>query len=57
MTDAQGFADLREEIAEVIGRFGQSIQDGIADAAPLSDKEHNGCKYCKMRPICRRRKE
>ena len=57
MTDAQGFADLREEIAEVIGHFGQSIREGVADAAPLSDKEHDGCKYCKMRPICRRRKE
>ena len=31
--------------------------EGVADAAPLSDKEHDGCKYCKMRPICRRRKE
>lgn len=57
MTDAEGFDALREEISGVIGCFGQNIRDGVADAAPLSDKDHDGCQYCKMRPLCRRRKE
>ncbi len=57
MTDREGFADLREEIAKVVGEFGQGICSGVADAVPLSDKDHDGCYFCKMRPICRRRKE
>lgn len=57
MTDAEGFVALRQQISDVIGKIGQDIRGGIADAKPLSDKDHNGCKYCKMRPICRRRKE
>lgn len=57
MADAEEFSALREEIAEVVGKFGQNIRDGIADAAPLSDAKHDGCEYCKMRPVCRRRKE
>lgn len=57
MTDAEGFSALREEISQIVGQFGQNIRDGVADAAPLSDKEHDGCQFCKMRPLCRRRKE
>lgn len=57
MADAEEFTALREEIAEVVGKFGQNIQNGIADAKPLSDANHDGCEYCKMRPVCRRRKE
>lgn len=57
MADAEGFDALRAEIAEVVGHFGQSIRYGIADAEPLSDAKHDGCEYCKMRPVCRRRKE
>lgn len=57
MTDAQGFESLRGEISEVVGQVGQGIRDGVADARPLADKEHDGCQFCKMRPICRRRKE
>jgi ATP-dependent helicase/nuclease subunit B len=57
MADAEEFTALREEIADVVGKFGQNIQNGIADAKPLSDANHDGCEYCKMRPVCRRRKE
>lgn len=57
ITDREGFAALREEIVHVVAEFGQGIRDGVADARPLSDKEHDGCHYCKMRPVCRRRKE
>jgi ATP-dependent helicase/nuclease subunit B len=57
MADADEFVALREEIADVVGAFGQQIRDGIADAAPLSDAKHDGCEYCKMRAVCRRRKE
>ncbi len=57
VTDTEGFAALRQEIADVVGKFGQNIRKGIADATPLSDAKHDGCEYCKMRPVCRRRKE
>ncbi|MBQ8383188.1 MAG: PD-(D/E)XK nuclease family protein [Clostridia bacterium] len=57
LTDAEGFADLRGELSDVIGRIGRDIRGGVADAEPLSDKDHDGCQYCKMRPLCRRRKE
>lgn len=57
MTDEEGFALLRGEIEAVVGQVGQSIRGGVADVRPLSDKDHDGCQFCKMRPICRRRKE
>ncbi len=57
LTDAEGFAALKAEIYQVIGGVGSQIRGGVADAAPLADGEHDGCQFCKMRPICRRRKE
>ncbi len=57
LTDEDGFAALQEEISAVIGKIGYDLKSGVADAKPLHDREHDGCKFCKMRPVCRRRKE
>lgn len=57
LADKEEFATLRKEVCEAIGRCGEGIRSGNADAEPLSDSAHDGCMYCKMRPVCRRRKE
>ena len=30
------------------------MKKGKGDIAPLKTSSHDGCKYCKMYPICRR---
>ena len=54
---AEDFEDIKAEVVKAVANCGEGIRGGNADASPLSDAKHDGCQYCKMRPVCRRRKE
>ncbi len=53
----EDFQQIKDEVVQAVANCGEGIRGGVADAHPLSDSKHDGCQYCKMRPICRRRKE
>ena len=57
LANEEEFEEIKAEVVSAVAACGQGIRDGVAHAHPLSDAKHDGCQYCKMRPICRRRKE
>lgn len=48
-----GFEQLLNEITEIISQITDKIRSGNANATPLKYKQHDACKYCKMKPVCR----
>ncbi len=48
------FGRLLCTVEKTVRRLGDEIKGGKASAVPLKDKEHDGCRYCKFKPICRR---
>lgn len=57
MATEEEFQQIKAEVVSAVQNCGEGIRGGVAHAHPLSDAKHDGCEFCKMRPICRRRKE
>ncbi len=54
LTSLEGFKTLLSSIENTIKSIGAEIKRGNACAKPIQDKKHNACKYCEMRPVCRK---
>ena len=54
LTTLEGFADLLGDIDRIIRGIGKEMKLGNAQASPICDKKHNACKYCGMKPVCRK---
>ena len=57
MATEEEFQQIKADVVSALQNCGEGIRGGVAHAHPLSDAKHDGCEFCKMRPICRRRKE
>ena len=57
LTSLEGFKTLLSSIEETVGSIGGEIKRGNASAKPIQDKKHDACKYCAMRPICRKQRK
>lgn len=51
------FGALQNQLCETVASIVDAIRSGQANARPLKDKRHDGCTYCKMRPLCRQSKD
>ncbi len=56
LTSLEGFKTLLSSIEETVSGIGEEIKRGNASAKPIQDKKHDACKYCAMRPICRKQR-
>ncbi len=54
LTSLEDFAALLKETENTVRRIGGEIKSGNAHTAPICDKKHDACKYCAMKPICRK---
>ncbi len=54
LTSLDGFKTLLSSIEGTIENIGNEIKRGNASAKPMQTKKHDACKYCAMRPICRK---
>jgi len=50
----EDFSELLTNIENTVRDIGNEIKRGNASASPICDKKHNACKYCEMKPICRK---
>lgn len=50
------FGALQNQLCETVASIASAIRSGKADAKPLKDERHDGCTYCRMRPLCRQSK-
>ncbi len=57
LTSLEGFKTLLSSIEDTVSRIGNEIKKGNASAKPLQDKNHDACKYCVMRPVCRKQRK
>ncbi len=48
------FGEIANEINTVMKNIGNNIKDGLADASPIEDEKLSPCKYCKLKPFCRK---
>ena len=51
------FSSNLTEMVETIAGIAMKMRSGSSEIAPLHDKKHDGCQYCTMRPVCRRRSD
>lgn len=56
LTSLDGFKTLLSSIEDTVSRIGNEIKKGNASAKPLQDKNHDACRYCAMRPVCRKQR-
>ena len=49
------FGKLMNDVTDKISAICEDLKNGVASAVPLKNKRHDGCRYCSMKPICRRR--
>jgi len=54
LTSLEDFQRMLGDIENTIRRIGGEIKGGNASANPICDKKHDACKYCAMKPICRK---
>ncbi|MBQ8510845.1 MAG: PD-(D/E)XK nuclease family protein [Clostridia bacterium] len=50
----EDFGGLLHSIEDTVREIGLEIKRGNASARPMRTKAHDACKYCKMKPICRK---
>ncbi len=50
----EDFKALAATLEETIHQIGKEMKNGKAWAKPLRNKNHDGCAFCPMRPICRK---
>ena len=48
------FAKLLDNLKTVLSNICKDMGNGIADAEPLMDSNHNACEYCEMKALCRK---
>ena len=49
----ENFDDLLDSVGNTVKRVAEEMKKGICNIAPMKTSAHDGCKYCKMLPICR----
>ena len=57
LVSPEEFDELKDTVVAHINRIASDIIKGRADAQPIDSKTEDACKYCDMKPICRRREE
>ena len=50
----EGFESVRKTVGEYIVDVGNRILDGKTDIAPCTGAKESPCKYCIMKPVCRK---
>lgn len=50
----EDFGKIFNQVADTIKRIGGELKKGSADAIPYETPKISPCKYCTMKPICRR---
>ncbi len=48
------FGEIANEINAVMTEIGNKIKSGYADAAPIESEKLSPCKFCKLKPFCRK---
>ncbi len=54
LTSLDGFRTLLSSIENTIENIGNEIKRGNASANPMQSQKRDACKYCAMRPVCRK---
>ena len=54
LTSLDGFKTLLSSVEGTIKEIGNEIKRGNASAKPIRNKKHDACRYCEMRPVCRK---
>ena len=54
LVDPERFDSLYEQIKQILTEIGDSIYAGIADSKPIEYGGNDPCRYCKVKPICRK---
>ncbi len=54
LTSLENFEELLRETEATIKAIGSEIKGGNACAKPIRNKDHDACKYCELRPVCRK---
>ncbi|MBQ9112278.1 MAG: PD-(D/E)XK nuclease family protein [Clostridia bacterium] len=54
LISGEAFDELYGQIESTIRDIGNSIYSGIADSTPLRYGDNDPCKYCTVKPICRK---
>ena len=50
----EGFESVRKTVGEYVVDVGNRILDGKTDIAPCTGAKESPCKYCIMKPVCRK---
>ncbi|MBE6576812.1 MAG: hypothetical protein E7653_01575 [Ruminococcaceae bacterium] len=54
LIDSEKFEEIEAQIIDKLTEIGNKIYSGVADCAPLNYKNSDPCKWCKLKPICRK---
>ncbi len=54
LTSSEAFQTLQKDIEDTLKKIGERMISGSAHASPLSYGGKDACKWCPMKPVCRR---
>ena len=46
--------DIFDKIRDTLKSVGDKIYEGIADSTPIENTSYDPCKYCAVKPMCRK---
>lgn len=49
----EDFGSLLHSIEDTIHRIGGELKRGNISARPMKNRDHNACRFCPMKPVCR----
>ena len=49
-----GFEDIFSKLQDTIIKISNSLVEGCADASPMKINGELPCRYCNMKPVCRK---
>jgi len=47
------FSDLKDSVLKTVANKAKMMRDGCISVEPLQKGQHDACKYCAMRPVCK----
>ena len=54
LVSSEAFGDIFGQLEETIIKISNELVKGIADASPMQIDGDSACRYCNMKPICRK---
>ena len=54
LVSSEKFDELYAQIKDTLTDIGERIYKGIADSKPIDNASYDPCKYCAVKPMCRR---